>query len=169
MIKKHRLDEHYTLITTTHYPYYRLHASTDNQSTGIHKALVGIGGNIGDVVRRFKHLYWFFKRSGFVTLLESAPILRNPPFGFLEQPDFYNSIMLLSTPLTPRELMRYLLRVEKRFERKRSIKDGPRTLDLDILFYDDIRIDTKELTIPHPEWMNRDSVLIPLKYMKGRR
>lgn len=128
-----------------------------------------MGGNIGDVVRRFEHLYWFFKRSRYVTLLESAPILRNPPFGFLEQPDFCNSIVLLSTSLTPRELMRYLLRVEKRFGRKRSIKDGPRTLDLDILFYDDIQIDTKELTIPHPEWMNRDSVLIPLKYMKGRR
>ena len=164
MIKKHTLDEHYTLITAPHYPYYRPRSSARD-----HKALIGIGGNIGDVVKRFEHLYWFFKRSGFVTLLESAPILRNPPFGFLEQADFYNSIVLLSTPLTPRKLMRYLLRVEKKFGRKRSIKDGPRTLDLDILFYDDIRIDTKELTIPHPEWMNRDSVLIPLKYMKGRR
>lgn len=137
--------------------------------TGTHRALVGIGGNIGDVVRRFERLYWFFRHSKFVTLLESAPILRNPPFGFLEQADFYNSIMLLETSLTPRELLHYLLRVEKRFGRKRFLKDGPRTLDLDILFYDDIQIDTKELTIPHPEWMNRDSVLIPLKYMKGRR
>lgn len=137
--------------------------------TGTHRALVGIGGNIGDVVRRFERLYWFFRHSRFVTLLESAPILRNPPFGFLEQADFYNSIMLLETSLTPRELLHYLLRVEKRFGRKRFLKDGPRTLDLDILFYDDIQIDTKELTIPHPEWMNRDSVLIPLKYMKGRR
>ncbi len=169
MIKKHTLDEHYTLITAPHYPYYQPHALVKNSSAGDHKALIGIGGNIGDVVRRFERLYWFLKRSGSVTLLESAPILRNPPFGFLEQPDFYNSIMLLSTPLTPRKLMRYLLRVEKRFGRKRSIKDGPRTLDLDILFYDDIQIRSKELTIPHPEWMNRDSVLIPLKYMKGRR
>ena len=169
MIKKHTLDEHYTLITAPHYPYYRPHTLVRNCSVGAHKALVGIGGNIGDVVRRFEHLYWFFKRSRYVTLLESAPILRNPPFGFEEQPDFYFCICPPHPPLTPRELMHYLLRVEKRFGRKRSIKDGPRTLDLDILFYDDIQIDTKELTIPHPEWMNRDSVLIPLKYMKGRR
>ncbi len=165
MIIKRVLDEHYTLFTTAHYPHYRVEKS----HSGTHKALIGVGGNVGDVLRRFEHLHWYLKRSKVVALLESAPILRNPPFGYVEQDDFYNSMLLLSTSLTPRELLHYLMRVEKRFGRKRSIKDGPRTLDLDIIFYEDIQINTKALKIPHPDWMNRDSVLIPMKYMKGRR
>ncbi|RLA75622.1 MAG: 2-amino-4-hydroxy-6-hydroxymethyldihydropteridine diphosphokinase [Epsilonproteobacteria bacterium] len=164
MIKKSTLDENHILITTAHYPYYR-----SEKRRREHKALIGIGGNIGDVIRRFEHLFWFLKRSRHVTLLKSAPILRNPPFGFLNQADFYNSMLLLSTPMSPRELLRYLLHTEKRFGRKRFNKDGPRTLDLDIIFYDDIQIDSKMLKIPHPDWMNRNSVLIPMKYMKGRR
>jgi 2-amino-4-hydroxy-6-hydroxymethyldihydropteridine diphosphokinase len=58
--------------------------------------------------------------------------------------------------------------VEKVFGRKRLFKDGPRTLDIDILFYENVKMDTKNLTLPHPEWMKRNSVLIPLLYMKGR-
>ena len=165
MIKKNRLDKNHTLITTAHYPYYR----SEQRGRGGHKALIGVGGNVGDVVRRLEHLYWFLKRSRHVILLKSAPILRNPPFGFLNQADFYNSMLLLSTSMSPRELLRYLLHAERKFGRKRSIKDGPRTLDLDIIFYDDIQINSKTLKIPHPDWMNRDSVLIPMKYMKGGR
>ncbi|MEA3418212.1 MAG: 2-amino-4-hydroxy-6-hydroxymethyldihydropteridine diphosphokinase [Campylobacterota bacterium] len=162
------LDKQHTLIYTTHYPW-QIDACKRREHSNEHKAILGIGGNIGNVVRRFEHLYWFLKRSRHVTLLESAPILKNPPFGFLQQPDFYNSLLLVSTFLTPRQLLRYLLRVEKRFGRRRLIKDGPRTLDIDIIFYDDIHMDSKELKIPHPAWMQRNSVLIPLQMMKGRR
>ncbi len=169
MIKKYTLDEDYTLITTAHFPYRQSKVPRGRRKKIKHKVLVGVGGNVGDVIRRFEHLYWFLAHSKDVILLESAPILRNPPFGFLEQDDFYNTMLLLGTSLTPRALLRYLLQVERKFGRKRSIKDGPRTLDLDIIFYDDIQMDTKALKIPHPDWMNRDSVLIPLKYMKGRR
>ena len=168
MIKKRLWNDRHTLITTVHYPL-RERKRREKKGTGGHRALVGIGGNVGDTPRRFEHLYWFLKRSKKVTLIASAPIYRNPPFGYLDQADFYNSLILLQTSLTPRELLHFLLRVEKRFGRRRTIKDGPRTLDLDIIFYDDVRIDSKTLKIPHPEWMNRSSVLIPLKYMKGRR
>ena len=167
MIKKRLRDDRHTLITTTHYPWH-IPYSEEKRIRGSHKALVGVGGNIGDTVRRFEHLYWFLKRSPMATLIESAPILRNPPFGYLDQPDFYNSLILLRTDLTPRELLHYLLQIERRFGRRRTIKDGPRTLDLDIIFYDDIGMDTENLKIPHPQWMHRSSVLIPLNYMKGR-
>ena len=167
MIKKRLHDDRHILIKTEHYPYHA--ASEEKRAGGRHKALVGIGGNIGDTARRFEHLYWFLKRTKMLTMIESAPILRNPPFGYLEQPDFYNSLILIRTDLTPRGLLEYLLQVERRFGRKRMIKDGPRTLDLDIIFYDDIVMDTESLKIPHPEWMHRSSVLIPLNYMKGRR
>ncbi len=135
---------------------------------GGYRALLGIGGNIGDVVRRFGHLLYYLKRSSFVSVIETAPILNNPPFGYLEQGDFYNSLMLIETFLGPKELLRYLLRVEKVFGRKRLFKDGPRTLDIDIIFYENVKMDTKDLILPHPGWMKRDSVLIPLSYMKGR-
>jgi len=131
------------------------------------KVWLGIGGNVGDTLRRFEHLFFFFQQSGFVHILETAPILKNPPFGYIEQEDFYNSIILVETYLTPKALLRYILKIEKRFGRKRLFKDAPRTLDIDIIFYEKQVMDSKVLKLPHPGWSKRDSVLIPLSYMKG--
>jgi 2-amino-4-hydroxy-6-hydroxymethyldihydropteridine diphosphokinase len=161
MIKR-ELDNKNTLIVNKHFPYI-------SYSRGGHKVLLGIGGNIGDVVRRFEHLFWYFKRSCFLNIIETAPIFKNPPFGYLEQGDFYNSLILVETNLTPRELLDYILRVEKIFGRKRFFKDGPRTLDIDIIFYENVKMETKHLTLPHPGWMKRSSVLIPLSMMKGNK
>ena len=148
------------MIFTPHFPY-------NAKSKGGHKALLGIGGNIGDVVRCFEHLFYYLKRSSFVDVIETAPILKNPPFGYTEQGDFYNSLILVETSLSPRALLSYVLRVEKVFGRKRLFKDGPRTLDIDIIFYENVKMETKILTLPHPGWMKRSSVLIPLSHMKG--
>lgn len=156
-----KLDEKHILIKRADYPAVF-------KRKGGHQALLGIGGNIGDVVRRFVHLLYYFKRSSFVSVIETAPILKNPPFGYTEQDDFYNSVLLVETPLGPKELLRYLLRVENIFGRKRLFKDAPRTLDIDILFYENVKMDTKNLILPHPGWRKRDSVLIPLSHMKGR-
>ena len=163
MIKKKRIDNNHTLISTQHFPYHR-----QVMRQYKYKALLGIGGNIGDVLRRFEHLFWVFKKSSFLHVIETAAILKNPPFGFLEQGDFYNSLLLVETNLTPRELLRYVLNVEKRFGRKRLFKDGPRTLDIDIIFYENVSMQTKDLTLPHPGWMQRSSVLIPLSMMKSK-
>lgn len=164
MLKKKRIDNHHTLIYTRHFPY-----GIQSSKAYRHKAILGIGGNIGDVVRRFEHLFYFFKKSPFVNLLQTAPIVKNPPFGYTNQMDFYNSLVVVETDLSPRELLNYVLKIEKRFGRKRLFKDGPRTLDIDIIFYDNIKIQTKKLTIPHPEWMKRTSVLIPLQYLSYQR
>jgi len=160
MVKRKQLNEKHTLIFTPHFPY-------STKSKGGYKALLGIGGNIGNVIRRFEHLFFYLKRSSFIHMIETAPILKNPPFGYLEQGDFYNTLILVETHLTPQALLRYMLGVEKVFGRKRLFKDGPRTLDIDIIFYENIKMDTKRLTLPHPAWMQRDSVLIPLSMMKG--
>ena len=161
MVKRKKLNKNHTLIFTPHFPY-------NTSSKGGKKALLGIGGNIGDVLRRFEHLYEYFKHSSFVRVIETAPILKNPPFGYTEQEDFYNSLLLVETKLTPQALLRYVLRVERLFGRKRSFQDAPRTLDIDIIFYENVTMDTKKLTLPHPGWRKRSSVLIPLSYMKGR-
>jgi 2-amino-4-hydroxy-6-hydroxymethyldihydropteridine diphosphokinase len=73
----------------------------------------------------------------------------------------------VKTCLKPKALLRYTLKVEKVFRRKRSFQDAPRTLDIDILFYENIILNLKNLTIPHKEWKNRDSVIIPLSLMES--
>jgi 2-amino-4-hydroxy-6-hydroxymethyldihydropteridine diphosphokinase len=155
---KKRLTRQYTLMTTKHYPCSRIF-------TGEKRVLLGIGGNIGDVLRRFTHLFHYFNRSSFVDIIQTAAILKNPAFGYTEQDDFYNSLLWIETRLTPKALLAYLLRVEKKFGRKRSFANAPRTLDIDMIMYENVMIDTKVLTLPHPAWQTRDSVLIPLSYM----
>lgn len=160
MVKKKVLDANHTLIFTSHFPY------TSPSKNG-YKALLGIGGNIGDTLRRFEHLFWYFRRSAFVHIVESSPVLKNPAFGYTEQEDFYNALLLVETKLRPKRLLRYILSVERLFGRKRSFLNAPRTLDIDILFYENVKMDTKNLTLPHPRWMKRSSVLIPLSIMKN--
>lgn len=160
MLRKKLTDQH-TLIKTECFP------CTLSGKSG-HHVLLGIGGNVGDVVRRFEHLFYYLKRSSLVRIIETAPILKNPPFGYTEQEDFFNSLILVETFLKPKALLRYVLRVEKIFGRKRLFKDGPRTLDIDIIFYENVAMETKNLTLPHPGWKDRESVLIPLAMMKGK-
>lgn len=163
MVKRKRLDEKLTLVSSRHFPYERKERSSKR-----HRVLLGIGGNVGDVLRRFEHLFHYLKRAAHLQIIETAPILKNPPFGYLEQADFYNSLILIETDLTPRALLRYILRIESTFGRKRLFKDGPRTLDIDMIFYEDVAMESKVLTLPHPAWMARASVLIPLSKMKNK-
>ena len=133
-----------------------------------HRAIIGIGGNVGDVKRRFNHLLIYLKSLPNITVLHTAPILQNPPFGYTEQEDFLNSVIEVSTSMRPRELLEFLLRAEKRFGRRRSFANAPRTLDLDLIFFDKVKMSTPRLTLPHPHWQERESVLIPLKLIGTR-
>jgi len=162
MIKQKVLDSKHRLIFTPHFPY------NIQRRSGYNQALLGIGGNIGNVLRRFEHLFWYLQRSKMLHIVETAPIFKNPPFGYTQQSDFYNSVILVETRLSPKALLRYVLRVEKHYGRKRSFPDAPRTLDIDILFYENIVMDTPELTLPHHGWMSRSSVLVPLSYIHSR-
>lgn len=140
----------------------RFGRTSSKKSLHRHRVTVGIGGNLGDVKRRFEHLLIYFKRDKRVTLLHTSLILKNPPFGFANQDDFFNSIIVLKTSMQPKVFLDYLMRVEKKFARKRSFANAPRTLDLDIIFFDDRVVKTSKLQIPHAEWTKRESVLIPL-------
>ncbi len=161
MVKRKKLNDALTLIFTPHFPY-----NAKKERKNRHRALLGIGGNVGDVLRRFEHLFVFLQRSALVDIVETAPILKNPPFGYTEQEDFLNTLILVETELSAKALLRYVLHTEKRFGRKRLFKDGPRTLDIDIIFYDTASVESERLTLPHPGWMQRASVLIPLAMMK---
>ena len=161
MIKK--IDSNNSLIFQKNYPYL-----SKKESTKPFQALLGVGGNIGDVPRRFNHLFIALKRSAFVEIVETSPILKNPPFGYFEQDDFHNALIIVKTCLHPKALLRYILRIEKKFGRKRSFPDAPRTLDIDMIFYEDVIMQSKELTVPHPHWASRTSVIIPLTYLKTK-
>lgn len=144
--------------------FKNLRQNIKNRKKSSHRymATIGIGGNLGDVKRRFNHLLAYFKRDTRVELLKMSLILQNPPFGFIEQDDFFNSIVVLKTTMQPLRFLDYLMRVEKKFSRKRSFKDAPRTLDLDIIFFDDRTVKLPKLQIPHPRYRERESVQIPL-------
>ena len=160
---KKELNNNHSLIYQKNYPYL-----SKKSSTKPYKAMLGIGGNMGDVARRFNHLFFYLERSAFVDVVETAPILKNPPFGYLEQDDFHNSLIIVKTCLRPKALLRYILAVEKKFGRIRSFQDAPRTLDIDMIFYDRVQMDTKVLTLPHHGWHNRASVIIPLSLLQTK-
>jgi len=140
-----------------HFPFF-----IKSKTSLPYEVTLGIGGNLGDVRRRFEHLFFYFKRDKNVEILQTSLILKNPPFGYTKQDDFFNSIMVVKTSMQPRAFLRYLHRVEKKFGRTRSFANAPRTLDLDIIFFDNRNIVTDELIIPHAHWSQRESVVIPL-------
>lgn len=127
--------------------------------TPLHRAVVALGANLGardeTLVRAFEHL----SRCGTVLrrsrLYETAPV--GPP-----QPPYLNAVALLDTALDPFALLRALLDVERAFGRERRERWGPRTLDLDLIAYDDLVLDSAALRLPHPEAARRAFVLVPL-------
>jgi len=162
MYVKRTLREKYSIFKGKHFPYI-----TARKKHLRHSATIGIGGNVSDVRRRFEHLFFYLKRERRIQILQTALILKNPPFGFLDQDDFFNSIMIIKTDMQAHTFLAYLMRVEKKFGRKRSFANAPRTLDLDMIFFDKQVINTNKLTLPHPHWSKRESVVFPLASMQA--
>jgi len=157
-----RLDKQNILFKTSVFPLLK----KPKANYMPYQAILGIGGNIGDVQRRFHHLYYYLLKSPFIEIVETSYILKNPPFGYKKQGDFHNTLFVIKTTLLPFLLLRYILKVEKHFGRKRSFANAPRTLDIDIIFYGNKVINHPTLQIPHPHWKERTSVIIPLLYLK---
>ncbi len=156
------LSENLVLIKTALFPaHYKA-------SSKRYRVTLGVGGNIGDVIRRLERLSQFLKGEKLCDLVRTGPILKNPPFGYADQDDFYNSVILVQTNLQPKAFLKYVLEVERKFGRKRSFANAPRTLDIDMIFYENRKMNTKTLTLPHPHWKERESVLIPMAYMEQR-
>ena len=156
---KKKLSPSLTLFYTPNFP--KIFNICSNKKYSV---TIGVGGNIGDTKKIFDKLILCLKKDARFSLLISSPLLQNPPFGFLEQSDFLNGIIRLQTDLCAFEFLQAMQRYEKKFGRKRSFQDAPRTLDIDIIFFDKKKINSKNLIIPHKNWANRESVIIPLKY-----
>jgi len=95
-------------------------------------------------------------------LLACSSFYRSAPIGFLDQPDFVNAVAKIATALTPQALLAALLNIEHQYGRERMFHNAPRTLDLDVLLYDDLQLHEHGLTIPHPQMHKRAFVLQPL-------
>ena len=131
--------------------------------------LLGLGGNLGDVRRRFERFYRVLQSDTRFFVAQNSLILKNKPFGFLRQENFLNAVMLVQSSLAPLALLKIIQRAELRFGRKRSFKNAPRTLDVDILYASaKVRPDGR-LALPHPGANERISVILPLGTMKFKR
>lgn len=126
-----------------------------------HTAFIGSGSNLGQREQQLRQaLQWIREEIGEV--VKESAIYQTSPWGGIDQPDYLNQVWQIRTELDPFQLMSALLKLEKRARRERIMRWGARTLDLDLLFYDDYRIRTDFLTLPHPRMLDRNFVLVPL-------
>jgi len=128
-----------------------------------HTAYLSIGSNMGDRKKYLDDGIEYIKKNTSVRVLKVSEYIETKPYGKTDQDDFLNGAVKLETLLTPHELLDLLHDAENAAGRERIEHWGPRTLDMDILLYDDITLADEDLIIPHPDMMNRDFVLTPLR------
>ena len=123
---------------------------------------IGLGGNLEDPVSRFCHCINEMKTSGGMTVLSCSSLYRSAPVGYSEQPEFLNAVISVDTSFSPTQLLEFLQCLENRHGRVRSFQNAPRTLDLDILLYNDQQIVLPGVVSPHPRLLERAFVIMPL-------
>lgn len=128
--------------------------------TGI--AHIALGGNLGDARATQQAALAVLDQTAGVEVVRVSPFYRTAPVGLAGQPDFINAVACLHTTLAAPALLQLLLETENRFGRVRQQRNGPRTLDLDLLLYDDLVCHAPDLILPHPRLHLRAFVLMPL-------
>lgn len=123
---------------------------------------LGIGSNLGDRRKNIKKALEILKKTKAIKLEKISKLYETEPQGGPPQGKFLNGVIKIRTSLLPFQLLKLLKRIEKDLGRKRIRRFGPRTIDLDILFYSDKVINKRDLKIPHPRCFERDFVLKPL-------
>ena len=126
--------------------------------------LIALGGNVGDVRATFRKAIANICGMAQAALIARSSDYATPPWGEAQQPHFINACIEIETTLDPHALLFTLHKIEQKFGRDRAHEAhwGPRTLDLDLIAYDDLSIDKPELTLPHPLLFERAFVLVPL-------
>jgi 2-amino-4-hydroxy-6-hydroxymethyldihydropteridine diphosphokinase len=134
-------------------------------------AIIALGGNVGDVRATFQRAIANICGMAQAALLARSSDYVTPPWGDEQQPRFINACIEIETSLDPHALLFTLQRVETKFGRDRSKETrwGPRTLDLDLIAYDDVTLQRPELTLPHPRLFERAFVLVPLAEIAPHR
>lgn len=127
----------------------------------LHKVYIALGSNLGDRRMNMDNACKLLEENN-ISIINKSKIIETEPYGDVEQDNFLNSVIEISTILNPFELINLLLKIEEELKRERIIRWGPRTIDLDILLYDNEIILGDDLIIPHYDMHNREFVLEPL-------
>ena len=126
-----------------------------------HTAYVALGSNLGDKEANLRKALELLQERG-VEIVKTSTFISTEPYGVTDQPQFLNGVREVRTSLVPLALLHTLLEIEQEMGRVRLRHWGERNIDLDLLLYEDVVMDTPELKLPHPDMQNRDFVLLPL-------
>ena len=126
-----------------------------------HTAYIALGSNLGDKEANLRRALELLIERG-VEIVKTSTFISTEPYGVTDQPQFLNGVCEVRTSLAPLALLHTLLEVEQEMGRVRLRHWGERNIDLDLLLYEDVVMDTSQLKLPHPDMQNRDFVLLPL-------
>ncbi|WP_218082175.1 2-amino-4-hydroxy-6-hydroxymethyldihydropteridine diphosphokinase [Anthocerotibacter panamensis] len=129
-----------------------------------HRAALGLGSNLGACREILHGALAALAEHPEIELVGVSSLYQSVAVG-PEQPDYLNTAAVMQTTLLPEALLDFFLELEQRWGRVRRIRWGPRTLDLDLLLYDDLILDTPRLTVPHPHLLERNFALLPLTHL----
>jgi len=125
-----------------------------------HLVFIALGTNMGDRKTNLQAAITAMRAA--VTVLDRSPVYETPPWGYEQQPEFLNQVIKVHTELDPLNLLTFLKSIESQMGRQKTIRYGPRLIDLDILLYDELILNNPNLVVPHPRLAERAFVLVPL-------
>ena len=128
----------------------------------LHRAYVALGSNLAQPEAQVNQAFDALARLPDSHLVARSSLYRSAPVGYADQPDFINAVARIETRLAPHDLLQSLLGIELECGRVREFRNAPRTLDLDLLLYEDLQFHEPGLTLPHPRMHERAFVLLPL-------
>lgn len=132
----------------------------------MHKSYLGLGTNLGEREENLRRAVKLLKSFPELEVIKVSSIYETEPWGYEEQNDFLNLCLELETTLSAQQLLEKCQAVEDKMGRKREKRWEPRVIDVDILLYDDLELETSDLIVPHPRMQERAFVLIPLQELK---
>ena len=133
--------------------------------SGPRQYLLGLGSNLGDRVYYIEQAVRALAALPNTDILAVSQAFDSDPVGYEEQGNFLNLCLSLTSDYNPHELLATCLAIEATLGRVRTIKDGPRTVDIDLLFYEEGAVELPTLTLPHPRWQDRGFVVFPLRHL----
>ncbi len=128
----------------------------------MHQVYLGLGSNMSNPLKQLKDAIHSINNLEKTNVKKKSNVYESLPVGYLNQANFFNQVISIETNLLPKELLHHFQVIEKKQKRIKRIFNGPRTIDIDILLFDDLCMNEKELIIPHPRMMERAFVMIPL-------
>ncbi|RDU73378.1 2-amino-4-hydroxy-6-hydroxymethyldihydropteridine diphosphokinase [Helicobacter aurati] len=156
-------SKHFPYVCSDYKQIYLTNHFFNNQ------VICNIGANIAYCIQTFEYLFTFLQKHPKIVIYAASYIYKNPAFGYTKQPDFYNASLVLYTSLCIRNIFTLFFYLERKFGRmrKRIFKNSPRTLDIDIIFYNNMKIRFNHLYLPHPAYSYRENIMSTLKFHLG--